>query len=510
MRTRTVSSKNSNCIESEQKSECAHSGFYFMENQNFFGKSASEYKINKRGGKAMKHCKGILAGLSLVMAMPTVAYGAAAQPAKVSLEINGTDQTLQSVCNIGGNTYFQLRELASLMSKEMPFDVGWDASAQTILLEKGKAYTGSVPKISQTTQEAVATKTPVILSGESQTFDTYRIKGYTYFKLRDLADALGFSVAWDDAANKISVTTADISGQTPIAPEVYQDMLGHGMDVDWSKTNQGREYYTEKTAADFAAAGVDHVRIRIADDITPELLEGLDQQVEDCLEYGIIPIIAYQADDFKNDPSDKNMKKAVKWWKEMAEHFEDTSYLLSFDLLIEATDELNKDSERLNDYFAEAVTEIRKTNPERIIMISPRLRSDAAYLHELEIPEDHNGYLMAEWHFYAAGPSKTNEKKLWTTGTAEEKQLIQDKIQLALQWQAETGIPVWVGAWMPGDYNDGDNYSIGEQCVFAAYMTESLDEAGIPFAVNSDTKFYDREQQMWQEEMLPLRTLLFG
>lgn len=120
----------------------------------------------------MKHCKGILAGLSLVMAMPTMAYGAAAQPAKVSLEINGTDQTLQSVCNIGGNTYFQLRELASLMSKEMPFDVGWYASAQTILLEKGKVYSGSVPKINQTTQEAVETKTPVLLSGESETFDT--------------------------------------------------------------------------------------------------------------------------------------------------------------------------------------------------------------------------------------------------------------------------------------------------------------------------------------------------
>lgn len=65
----------------------------------------------------MKYCKGILAGLSLVMAIPTVAYGAAAQPAKVSLEINGTEQTLQSVCNIGGNTYFQLRELASLMAE---------------------------------------------------------------------------------------------------------------------------------------------------------------------------------------------------------------------------------------------------------------------------------------------------------------------------------------------------------------------------------------------------------
>lgn len=36
MRTRTVSSKNSNCIESEQKSECAHSGFYFMEKTELF------------------------------------------------------------------------------------------------------------------------------------------------------------------------------------------------------------------------------------------------------------------------------------------------------------------------------------------------------------------------------------------------------------------------------------------------------------------------------------------
>ena len=66
-------------------------------------------------------------------------------------------------------------------------------------------------------------------------------------------------------------------------------MLGHGMDVDWSKTNQGRETYTEKTAVDFAAAGIDHVRIRIADDITPELLESLDQQVEDVWNMASFP-----------------------------------------------------------------------------------------------------------------------------------------------------------------------------------------------------------------------------
>lgn len=143
-------------------------------------------------------------------------------------------------------------------------------------------------------------------------------------------------------------------------------------------------------------------------------------------------------------------------------------------------------------------------------MMSPRLRSNPAYLSELQVPSQANGYLMAEWHFYAADPSKTNEKKLWTTGTAAEKQLVLDQIQLALDWQAQTGIPTWVGAWMPGNYNDGDDYTLSEQMTFAAFLCDSLDAAGIPFAVNSDTKFYDRQSGQWVTQMEPLRDLIFS
>ena len=39
------------------------------------------------------------------------------------------------------------------------------------------------------------------------------------------------------------------------------------MDVDWSKTNQGRKYYNTQSAVDFAAAGISHVKIRIAGEI---------------------------------------------------------------------------------------------------------------------------------------------------------------------------------------------------------------------------------------------------
>ena len=73
----------------------------------------------------------------------------------------------------------------------------------------------------------------------------------------------------------------------------------------------------------------------------------------------------------------------------------------------------------------------------------------------------------------------------------------------------KTDIPTWVGAWMPGNYNDGDDYSIDEQVVFAEFMTASLVNAQIPFAVNSDTKFYDRKTNNWIDNMLPVFNAIF-
>lgn len=295
----------------------------------------------------------------------------------------------------------------------------------------------------------------------------------------------------------------------PISPWEYQQRLGKGMDVDWSKTTQGKKYYSKQAVIHFKQAGVSHVRIRVADPADEQLLQALEQQIDDCLEVGIIPIIAYQADEFKNEPTEQNIQKVVNWWTKVANRFQDKSHLLAFDLLIEATDALNKQPEKLNIIFERLVTEIRKTNPTRVIMISPRLRSDADYLKELRIPSQHNNYLMAEWHFYASGPSKTNERKLWTTGTDAEKKLITDNITAALEWQKTSGIPTWVGAWMPSNYNDGDDYTIEEQVAFASFMTNQLTAAGIPFAVNSDTKYYDREKQAWISERLPVFNAIF-
>ena len=63
---------------------------------------------------------------------------------------------------------------------------------------------------------------------------------------------------------------------------------------------------------------------------------------------------------------------------------------------------------------------------------------------------------------------------------------------------------------MPGNYNDGDDYTVEEQVEFASYMTQQLTAAGIPFAVNSDTKFYDRKTNTWIPEMAPVFTCIYS
>ena len=227
------------------------------------------------------------------------------------------------------------------------------------------------------------------------------------------------------------------------------------------------------------------------------------------MQYELIPIIAFSAKPYKENPNAGEHEKVVEWWKRMAERCKNLSPMVSFNLIVEPSDQVKKDVEELNSLYEDCVTAIRKTNPKRIVFIAPPKLSHPEGLKDLKIPSMGNGYLMAEWHFYAAGPSKSNDKKRWTTGTAEEKQKIKKSIKVAVDWQKETGIYTWVGAWMPGAYNKDDNYSVKEQTEFASFMTQQLDKYGVPFAINADHHFYDYKAEQWIPKYKDLLNTIF-
>ena len=86
-----------------------------------------------------------------------------------------------------------------------------------------------------------------------------------------------------------------IAAEPPLTAARYAQQLGVGMDVDWARTERGIREFDPLVVRDFRAKGITHVRIRVADEPTEARLIHLRKLVEACEQYGVIPIIAYQA-----------------------------------------------------------------------------------------------------------------------------------------------------------------------------------------------------------------------
>lgn len=123
---------------------------------------------------------------------------------------------------IEGYTYYKLRDVAYLMiGKPCTFAVGWDQPTYSVTMTTGEDY---VPAGGELRKESVSTATAkvgdcnLLLDGEAVELDGYLINSNNYFKLRDIGDALGFTVGYDDAARTILIDTAPKPASKP-APE---------------------------------------------------------------------------------------------------------------------------------------------------------------------------------------------------------------------------------------------------------------------------------------------------
>lgn len=142
-----------------------------------------------------------------------------AYPSTQAVSVFGAPTTFQMYAIQDANgylsNYIKLRDLAYIFQWYYYFDVEWDG---TITVVQGKHYTvnGTEMKTPFSGERICAHGLEdVQIKGEDQdktavhTLDSLQIKddqgnGYTYFKLRDLGELLGFKVNWD-AAKGISI-----------------------------------------------------------------------------------------------------------------------------------------------------------------------------------------------------------------------------------------------------------------------------------------------------------------
>jgi len=151
----------------------------------------------------------------------------------------------------------------------------------------------------------------------------------------------------------------------------------------------------------------------------------------------------------------------VMLWEQVASHFQGRSARLLFELYNEPHGRLNGDA--WNVLAARALGVVRKTNPDRVVVIGPTSWNGASDLRLLKLPNDAN--LIATVHNYAPF-SFTHQGAEWvspvlpvgvTCCSPSQEAEMTAPLDVAKAWSAAKRYPVFVGEF--GAYSKADDAS---------------------------------------------------
>jgi len=110
---------------------------------------------------------------------------------------------------VGGYNWIKLRDFAMLLNgTTKQFSVTYDEATRTIDIRTGQAYSPLGDELEDKlvdVESATATTQKLRVNGQFIDVAAYNIKGYNYFRVRDLAIILNFAVNYDDESTTITL-----------------------------------------------------------------------------------------------------------------------------------------------------------------------------------------------------------------------------------------------------------------------------------------------------------------
>lgn len=288
-----------------------------------------------------------------------------------------------------------------------------------------------------------------------------------------------------------------------------------GYDPIWRSREQGRfkaEYFQKLKAAGFSSVRINlhpfrHMEATNGWTLKASWLETLDWAVNEAQRQGlgvILDLHEFQA--LGQDPTGENKEKFLAFWRQMAGHYQNASATVLFEVLNEPHGKLTP--ELWNEYFAEVLGIIRKTNPTRVVVVGPGQWNQIERLAELKLPE-HDRHLIVTVHFYEPfafthqGASWTDRKdKLgfdWQ-GTPEEIAALNRAFDKADAWSKANQRPLFLGEF--GAYDRGPADSRVRWTAAVARAAEARGWSWAYWQFDSDFILYDVKREAWVEPIL--------
>lgn len=263
-------------------------------------------------------------------------------------------------------------------------------------------------------------------------------------------------------------------------------------------------------------AGFDHVRINLHPfkfmgagpgfAIEPAWLEKLDWAVGQALENDLVVILdLHEFIAMGEDPLGLKPKYLAAW-DQLSQRFMNSSSAVFFELLNEPNKALTPSL--WNEFFIEPYEIIRRTNPDRTLVIGPAFWNGIDYLDDLILPEA-DRRIVVTVHYYHPMPfthqgahwSEYRDKKgvEWLGTPQEHNRIISDlgKVQL---WAEEHNRPIFLGEF--GAYDKGDMASRVRYTSFLTRHAETLGWSWSYWQFDSDFIVYDIDGDCWVTPIL--------
>jgi endoglucanase len=290
------------------------------------------------------------------------------------------------------------------------------------------------------------------------------------------------------------------------------NILGYDKEF-WQDRTKGR--FKESYFKMIKDAGFSSVRINLYPfshmdsqyKIDPGWMETLDWVVEKGLEAKLVIILDLHEYTAMADNPEAKKDMFLAFWKQVAPRYKDKPGDVVFEVLNEPNMKLTIDL--WNQFLAEAVKIIRETNPDRTLIIGPGNWNGIESLNTLKLPENDRNIIVTV-HFYHPmrfthqGASWNNEFKnlsgITWTGTQDEKNEVESKLQVAADWSVQNDRPVFLGEF--GAYDKGDMDSRARYTAFVARTAEKLDFSWAYWQFDSDFIVYNIAKETWVKPIL--------
>lgn len=241
--------------------------------------------------------------------------------------------------------------------------------------------------------------------------------------------------------------------------------------------------------------------------VDPVFLKRVDQVLKWSLKRELVVVLDWHHYvEFRENPKE-HRDRFFAIWEQLAEHYKNWSPTLYFEVLNEPAEKLT--SELWNTYQDKVIRIIRKTNPDRAIVVSPIKHSSVEELKNLKLPQNDRN-LIVTFHIYVPyrfthqgvqRPGKAANPVGITWGSKEEKERIGDLAAMAVEFGRNTNRPVWLGEF--GTYYQTDT---AERVKWAAHVRSEVEKHGLSWAYWSfcSAKFglYDQKTRRWNQELL--------